>query len=87
MYYAKGSYVSANWFTKHVTRLSDPDDNASARCRHHADAEAGALATKANCRTDGRGQAVSAQEPYSARIKQDGIIGPFFGGQPGDSSW
>jgi len=45
-YYAKGSYVAANWFTKHVTELPDEHHRDRAAVRHYG-SECGALAKKA----------------------------------------
>jgi len=81
-YYAKGSYVSANWFTKHVTNFLT-QTTTQAPLFGITDPNAGALATKAIAELTAAGQAVSAQSIF-ARIQQDtGSLGPFLG-QPGD---
>ena len=81
-YYAKGSYLSANWFTKHVTNFLT-QTTTQAPLFGITDPNAGALATKAIAELTAAGQAVSAQSIF-ARMQQDtGSLGPFLG-QPGD---
>ncbi len=74
-YYAKGSYVSANWFTKHVTNFLT-QTTTKAPLFGITDPNAGALANKAIAELQAAGKGVSAQSIY-------GSLGPFLG-QPGD---
>jgi TonB-dependent receptor len=81
-YYAKGSYVSANWFTKHVTNFLT-QTTTQAPLFGITDPNAGALATKAIAELTAAGQAVSAQSIFARIVQDTGSLGPFLG-QPGD---
>jgi TonB-dependent receptor len=81
-YYAKGSYVSANWFTKHVTNF------LTAVTTHVplygiTDPNAGALANKAIAELTAAHQTVSAQTIFAQMEADTNSTGPFVG-QPGD---
>jgi TonB-dependent receptor len=81
-YYAQGSYVSANWFTKHVTNFLT-QTTVKQPLFGITDPNAGALATKAIAELTAASQAVSAQNIYAQIQKDTGSLGPFLG-QPGD---
>jgi TonB-dependent receptor len=81
-YYAQGSYVSANWFTKHVTNFLT-QTTVQQSLFGITDPNAGALATKAAAEVAAAGQVVSAQNIYAQIQKDTGSLGPFLG-QPGD---
>jgi TonB-dependent receptor len=81
-YYAQGSFVSANWFHKHVTNfLTESTTNQS--LFGITDPNAGALATKATAEVTAAGLAPSAQNIFAQIVKDTGSPGPFLG-QPGD---
>jgi TonB-dependent receptor len=81
-YYAQGSYVSANWFTKHVTNFLT-QTTVKQPLFGITDPNAGALANKAIAELQAAGQGVSAQSIYAQIQKDTGSLGPFVG-QPGD---
>jgi len=81
-YYAKGSYVSANWFTKHVTNFLT-QTTTKAPLFGITDPNAGALANKAIAELQAAGKGVSAQSIYTQIQTDTGSLGPFLG-QPGD---
>ena len=81
-YYSKGSYVSANWFTKHVTNFLTQVTTKESLFGI-TDPNAGALATKAIAELTAAGTAASAQNVFAQIVKDTGSIGPFLG-QPGD---
>jgi TonB-dependent receptor len=81
-YYATGSYVSANWFTKHVTNFLT-EVTTKQPLFGITDPNAGALATKAIAELTAAGTAVSAQSIFAQIQKDTGSLGPFLG-QPGD---
>jgi TonB-dependent receptor len=81
-YYAKGSYVSANWFTKHVTNFLT-QTTTKAPLFGITDPNAGALANKAIAELQAAGKGVSAQSIYAQIQTDTGSQGPFLG-QPGD---
>jgi TonB-dependent receptor len=81
-YYGKGSYLSANWFTKHVTNfLTEVTTQQS--LFGITDPNAGALAKKAIAELTAAGKAVSAQSIFAQIQTDTGSLGPFLG-QPGD---
>ena len=81
-YYSKGSYVAANWFTKHVTNFL-----TEVTTQHSlfgiTDPNAGALATKAIAELTAAGKTPSAQNIFAQIVTDTGSPGPFLG-QPGD---
>src|SRR5258708_892338 len=81
-YYAKGSYVSANWFTKHVTNFLT-SVTTQTPLYGITDPNPGALATKAIAELTAAGTAPSAQNVFAQIVKDTGSNGPFLG-QPGD---
>jgi TonB-dependent receptor len=81
-YYAKGSYVSANWFTKHVTNFLTAV-TTQGPLFGITDPNAGALANKAIAELTAAGKAVSAQSIFAQIVTDTGSPGPFRG-QPGD---
>jgi TonB-dependent receptor len=81
-YYAKGSYLSANWFTKHVTNFLT-SVTTKMPLYGITDPNAGALATKAIAELTAAGTAVNAQTIYKQIQTDTGSPGPFLG-QPGD---
>jgi TonB-dependent receptor len=81
-YYAKGSYVSANWFVKQVTNFLT-QTTTQAPLFGITDPNAGALATKAIAELTAAGKGVSAQSIFSQIQTDTGSLGPFLG-QPGD---
>jgi len=81
-YYSKGSYVAANWFTKHVTNfLTEVTTQQS--LFGITDPNAGALATKAIAELTAAGKTASAQNIFAQIVTDTGSPGPFLG-QPGD---
>jgi len=81
-YYSKGSYVAANWFTKHVTNfLTEVTTQQS--LFGITDPNAGALATKAIAELTAAGKVASAQNIFAQIVTDTGSPGPFVG-QPGD---
>jgi TonB-dependent receptor len=81
-YYAKGSYVAANWFTKHVTNFLTSTTNTGPLFGI-TDPNAGALANKAIAELTAANKAVTAQSIYAQMQTDTGSLGPFLG-QPGD---
>ena len=81
-YYAKGSYVAANWFTKHVTNFLT-STTTTGPLFGITDPNAGALAQKAIAELTAAGKGVSAQSIYAQMQTDTGSLGPFLG-QPGD---
>jgi TonB-dependent receptor len=81
-YYAKGSYVSGNWFTKHVTNFLT-SVTTHMPLYGITDPNAGALANKAIAELTAAGKVVSAQTIYAQIQSDTGSPGPFLG-QPGD---
>src|SRR5216684_597190 len=81
-YYSSGSYVAANWFTKHVTNFLT-EVTTPQPLFGITDPNAGALATKAIAELQAAGTAPSAQNVYAQIQKDTGSKGPFLG-QPGD---
>jgi TonB-dependent receptor len=81
-YYAKGSYVSANWFTKHVTNFLTQVTTKQSLFGI-TDPNAGALATKAIAELTAAGTAPTAQNVFAQIMTDTGSNGPFLG-QPGD---
>jgi TonB-dependent receptor len=81
-YYSKGSYLSANWFTKHVTNFLTAVTNKEPLFGI-TDPNAGALANKAIAELTAAGKAVSAQSIFAQIVTDTGSQGPFLG-QPGD---
>ena len=81
-YYSKGSYVAANWFTKHVTNFLTAT-TTQGPLFGITDPNAGALAQKAIAELTAAGKAVSAQSIYAQMQSDTGSLGPFLG-QPGD---
>lgn len=81
-YYGKGSYVAANWFTKHVTNFLTAITTKESLFGI-TDPNAGALATKAIAELTAAGTAPSAQNVFAQIVKDTGSNGPFLG-QPGD---
>jgi TonB-dependent receptor len=81
-YYAKGSYLSANWFTKHVTNFLT-SVTTHMPLYGITDPNAGALANKAIAELTAAGKVVSAQTIYAQIQADTNSPGPFLG-QPGD---
>ncbi|MEA3179532.1 MAG: hypothetical protein QOI59_3055 [Gammaproteobacteria bacterium] len=81
-YYAKDSYVSVNWFTKHVTNFLT-QTTTQAPLFGITDPNAGAAATKAQAELTAAGQPVSAQTIF-AQMLADNPGQRSFTGQPGD---
>jgi TonB-dependent receptor len=81
-YYGKGSYLSANWFTKHVTNFLTSITNKEPLFGI-TDPNAGALANKAIAELTAAGKAVSPQTIFAQIVTDTGSLGPFLG-QPGD---
>jgi TonB-dependent receptor len=81
-YYAEGSYVSANWFTKHVTNFLT-QTTTQAPLFGITDPNAGAVANKAIAELQAAGQPISAQTIF-ARMLADHPGQLTFPGQPGD---
>jgi len=81
-YYSSGSYVAANWFTKHVTNFLT-EVTTQQPLFGITDPNAGALATKAIAELQAAGTAPSAQNVFAQIVKDTGSNGPFLG-QPGD---
>ena len=81
-YYAQGSYVSANWFTKHVTNFLT-EVTTQGPLFGITDPNAGALANKAIAELTAAGTAVTAQSIFAQIVKDTKSNGPFLG-QPGD---
>jgi len=83
-YYAKGSYVSANWFTKHVTNFLT-QTTTQAPLFGITDPNAGALATQGHCGADGRRSGRVGAEHIRADPTGHRIIGPVLGAARGSS--
>ena len=81
-YYAKGSYVAANWFTKHVTNFLT-STTLQGPLFGITDPNAGAQAQKAIAELTAANKAVTAQNIFQQMETDTGTKGPFFG-QPGD---
>ena len=81
-YYAKDSYVSVNWFTKHVTNFLT-QTTTQAPLFGITDPNAGAIANKAIAELQAANQAVSAQTIF-AQMLADNPGQLTFTGQPGD---
>jgi TonB-dependent receptor len=81
-YYGRGSYVSANWFTKHVTNFLTQVTTKESLFGI-TDPNAGALATKAIAELTAAGTAPTAQNVFAQIVTDTGSNGPFLG-QPGD---
>jgi TonB-dependent receptor len=81
-YYAEGSYVSANWFTKHVTNFLT-QTTTQGPLFSITDPNAGAVANKAIAELQAAGTPVSAQTIF-ARMLADHPGQLTFPGQPGD---
>jgi TonB-dependent receptor len=81
-YYAKGSYVSVDWFTKHVTNFLT-STTTTGPLFGITDPNAGARAEKAIAELTAAGKGVSAQSIYAQMQSDAGSLGPFLG-QPGD---
>jgi TonB-dependent receptor len=81
-YYAKGSYVAANWFTKHVTNFLT-STTLQGPLFGITDPNSGAQAQKAIAELTAANKAVSAQTIFQQMETDTGTTGPFFG-QPGD---
>ncbi|HEY0802109.1 MAG TPA: TonB-dependent receptor [Steroidobacteraceae bacterium] len=81
-YYAKGSYVSANWFVKHVTNFLT-QTTTQGPLFGITDPNAGAVANKAIAELQAAGKPVSAQTIF-AQMLTDHPGQLTFPGQPGD---
>ncbi len=81
-YYAQGSYVSANWFTKHVTNFLT-QTTTKGPLFGITDPNAGAVANKAIAELQAAGKPVSAQTIF-AQMLADNPGQLTFTGQPGD---
>jgi TonB-dependent receptor len=81
-YYAKGSYVSANWFVKHVTNFLT-QTTTQGPLFGITDPNAGAVANKAIAELQAAGKPVSAQTIF-AQMLADHPGQLTFPGQPGD---
>jgi TonB-dependent receptor len=81
-YYSKGSYVSANWFVKHVTNFLT-QTTTQGPLFGITDPNAGAVANKAIAELQAAGKAVSAQTIF-AQMLADNPGQLAFTGQPGD---
>jgi TonB-dependent receptor len=81
-YYSKGSYVAANWFTKHVTNFLT-ESTTNEPLFGITDPNVGALAEEAIAQLTAAGSALSAQNIFAQIVKDTGSPGPFKG-QPGD---
>jgi TonB-dependent receptor len=81
-YYAKDSYLSVNWFTKHVTNFLT-QTTTQGPLFGITDPNAGAFATKAIAELQAAGQPISAQTIF-ARMLTDHPGQLVFPGQPGD---
>jgi len=81
-YYAKGSYVAANWFTKHVTNFLT-NTTVTGPLFGITDPNAGAVAKKAIAELTAAGKAVTAQSIF-AQMLTDNPGQLTFTGQPGD---
>jgi TonB-dependent receptor len=81
-YYSKGSYVAANWFTKHVTNFLT-ETTTQMPLFGITDPNVGALAEEAIAQLTAAGTALSAQNIFAQIVKDTGSPGPFKG-QPGD---
>jgi TonB-dependent receptor len=81
-YYAQGSYVSANWFTKHVTNFLT-QTTTKGPLFGITDPNAGAVANKAIAELQAAGKPVSAQTIF-AQMLADNPGQLTFPGQPGD---
>lgn len=81
-YYAKDSYVSVNWFTKHVTNFLT-QTTTQKPLFGITDPNAGAAAVKAQAELQAAGKPVSAQTIF-AQMEADNPGQITFDGQPGD---
>lgn len=81
-YYAKGSYVSANWFVKHVTNFLT-QTTTQGPLFGITDPNAGAIANKAIAELQAAGKPVSAQTIF-AQMLTDNPGKLSFTGQPAD---
>jgi TonB-dependent receptor len=81
-YYAPGSYLSANWFTKHVTNFLT-QTTTQGPLFGITDPNAGAVANKAIAELQAAGKPVSAQTIF-AQMLADNPGQLTFKGQPGD---
>jgi TonB-dependent receptor len=81
-YYSKGSYVAANWFTKHVTNFLT-ETTTDEPLFGITDPNVGALAETAIAQLTAAGSTLSAQNIFAQIVKDTGSPGPFKG-QPGD---
>ena len=81
-YYAKDSYLAANWFTKHVTNFLT-QTTTQRPLFGITDPNAGALANKAIQELTAAGKQVSAQTIF-AQMEADNPGQTSFAGQPGD---
>jgi TonB-dependent receptor len=81
-YYAEGSYLSANWFTKHVTNFLT-QTTTQGPLFGITDPNAGAVANKAIAELQAAGTPVSAQTIF-AQMLADHPGQLTFPGQPGD---
>jgi len=81
-YYTKDSYVSVNWFTKHVTNFLT-QTTTQGPLFGITDPNAGAAAVKAQQELAAAGQAVTAQSVF-AQMLTDNPGQTSFTGQPGD---
>lgn len=81
-YYAQGSYVAANWFTKHVTNFLT-QTTTQGPLFGITDPNVGAIATKAIAELQAAGKPVSAQTIF-AQMLADHPGQLTFPGQPGD---
>jgi TonB-dependent receptor len=81
-YYGKGSYLAANWFTKHVTNFLT-QTTIEEPLYGITDPNAGALEQAAVAQLTAAGQTLSAQNIFAQMVKDTGSPGPFKG-QPGD---
>jgi TonB-dependent receptor len=81
-YYAKGSYLSANWFIKHVTNFLT-EVTTQGPLFGITDPNSGALAQKAIAELTAAGTALTAQNIFARIVTDTGSLGPFLG-QPGD---
>jgi len=82
MYYSKGSYLSANWFTKHVTNFLT-SVTTKEPLFGITDPNAGALANKAIAELTAGRQGCVGPEHIRADSNDHRITGPFLG-QAGD---
>ena len=81
-YYSKGSYLAANWFTKHVTNFLTQTTTQNSLFGI-TDPYTGAAANKATAELTAAGKAISAQTIF-AQMLADNPGQLTFTGQPGD---